>query len=435
MRSQTSKPKSHPGIVTRHARGCLTRSGGNCRATATHLASCATKVNGAARCDCGACQPSYEAWVYSKKDDKKIRQSFPTLAAARGWRTDALKQVKDKKLRAPTGRTLKQEIDEWLAGAQEGRILNKRQEIYKPAVLRNYELALRLRVVPELGDRKLASVDLADLLELKERLLGEGISGGTIRNTFVPLQAIYRRARRNSSVPTNPTLDLELPSSGARDRAVTPNEGAELLEPLPEFEKALWGTALYSGLRRGELRALRLRDVDLEVRTITVERGWDDKEGPIAPKSRAGTRTVFVLDILKPLLEPLVARAAGPDALLFGLNAETPFEPKNVVRKASAAWKAANAKRAEEAAKREEEPVLLEPITPHECRHSFSTFLDHAGVSESRADRLMGHSNGAVSARYRHLLPGQLEEDRKLLDAYLAGAIVGKVVPITAAAG
>ena len=51
-----------------------------------------------------------------------------------------------------------------------------------------------------IGNRKLADVDLADLLELKERLQGEGHSGSTIRNTFVPLQAIYRRARRNGLV-------------------------------------------------------------------------------------------------------------------------------------------------------------------------------------------------------------------------------------------
>ena len=77
-----------------------------------------------------------------------------------------------------------------------GSHLEQARAPYKPAVLRNYELALRLRVLPELGDRKLADIDHADLIELKEQLLGEGHSGSTIRNSFVPLQAIYRRARR-----------------------------------------------------------------------------------------------------------------------------------------------------------------------------------------------------------------------------------------------
>lgn len=54
-----------------------------------------------------------------------------------------------------------------------------------------------------------------------------------------------------------------------------------------------------------------------------------------------------------------------------------------------------------------------------------------AGISETRADRYMGHSNPSVQARYRHQLEGQLAEDAERLDAYLAGAVAGKVVPLT----
>jgi hypothetical protein len=61
-------------------------------------------------------------------------------------------------------------------------------------VIRNYGLALRLRVLPALADRRLASIDLADLLELQEQLQGDGLSASVIRNTFVPLQAIPARS-------------------------------------------------------------------------------------------------------------------------------------------------------------------------------------------------------------------------------------------------
>jgi hypothetical protein len=46
---------------------------------------------------------------------------------------------------------------------------------------------------------------------------------------------------------------------------------------------------------------------------------------------------------------------------------------------------------------------------------------------------MMGHSDGSVAGRYRHQLPGQLAEDAKLVDAYLAGAHAGKVVALAAA--
>jgi len=67
--------------------------------------------------------------------------------------------VKDKKLRAPTRKTLREEVDAWLAGAREGRILNRHKQQYKPAVLRLYEGTLNKRVLPELGQRRLADID------------------------------------------------------------------------------------------------------------------------------------------------------------------------------------------------------------------------------------------------------------------------------------
>jgi hypothetical protein len=47
----------------------------------------------------------------------------------------------------------------------------------------------------------------------------------------------------------------------------------------------------------------------------------------------------------------------------------------------------------------------------------------------------MGHSDPSVQARYRHQLPGQMDKDAELLDAYLSGATSGKVVPIRSVAG
>jgi integrase len=402
---------AYPGVLYRHSRECKDRD------------RCGNR--------CNISDTPWEAWVYSKRDKKKIRKRFATQAAAKGWRIDALKAVKDKRLRAPSSRTLRQEVDDWLAGIHAGRILNKRSQPYKPSVTRSYETALRLRVLPVLGDRKLADIDLADLLELKEELLGEGHSGSTIRNSFVPLQALYRRARRNGSVPVNPTADLDLPTSGRRDRAATPTQAADLLDTLPELERALWATAFYAGLRLGELRGLRVQDVNFDSATIRVEQSWDAKEGAIPPKSQAGIRTVFMLEMLRPFLEPFKERRSDPDALFFGVTPDRAFDSRATDRKARRALKAENARRTDEAEESEaQEPTLVQRFGLHEARHSFSTFMDHAGVSETRADRYMGHANPSVEGRYRHLLAGQMAEDAKRVHQYLAGATAGKVVEL-----
>lgn len=147
------------GIRARHSRTCKSHDGGKCN-----------------------CTPSYEAFVYSKRDKRKIRKTFPTLAAARGWRTDAGKAVKDRQLRAALTRTLAEEVEAFLAGARDGSILSRRETPYKPAVIRGYELSLRLRVLPTLGQFRLADIELSDLLALKEDLQRDGVSGGTLRN-------------------------------------------------------------------------------------------------------------------------------------------------------------------------------------------------------------------------------------------------------------
>jgi integrase len=103
-------------------------------------------------------------------------------------------------------------------------------------------------------------------------------------------------------VAVNPTTGMQLPASRrGRDRIVDPAEAARLLAALPAAERALWATALYAGLRRGELMALRWQDVDLGRSEIRVERSWDQAAGPVEPKSEQSVRTL-----------PLLAGAARP---------------------------------------------------------------------------------------------------------------------------
>jgi hypothetical protein len=58
---------------------------------------------------------SYEAWVYSRRDKKKIRRTFPTFAAAKAWRTDASRDVRRGTMRATTPATLRAAWTAWLA--------------------------------------------------------------------------------------------------------------------------------------------------------------------------------------------------------------------------------------------------------------------------------------------------------------------------------
>ncbi len=81
---------------------------------------------------------------------------------------------------------------------------------------------------------------------------------------------------RRERVTFNPTIDIELPTDAkSRDRIASATEAQALIAALPADERALWATALYAGLRRGELRALRWSDFDLGRSEIRVQRAWD----------------------------------------------------------------------------------------------------------------------------------------------------------------
>jgi integrase len=265
------------GVAVRHAAGCAAGAGGGC-----------------------SCRPSYQAQVWSARDRRPIRKTFATLAQARAWRAESQLAVRAGRLSAPTRATVAKAAARWLAGAEAGVVRTRSGERYKPSALRSYARALDRRLLPQLGRLRLSALTQAQLQGLVDGLLAEGRAASTARNAILPLRAIYRRAVERSELAFNPTLGLALPAPGGRrERVARPAEARRLLAALPARERGLWATALYAGLRRGELQALRWQDIELERRLLSVERSWDRVAGLIEPKSRAGRRRVPLPDRLR----------------------------------------------------------------------------------------------------------------------------------------
>jgi integrase len=355
----------------------------------------------------GRCKCPYEAFVYSARDGKKIRKTFPTQAAAVAWRNDSAVAVRKKLMRAPTSVTVKQAAEAWLDGAREGLIRPRSGDAYKPAAIRAYEAGWRLRVEPELGHRRLTDVTRTELQDLVDQLVANGLNPSTIGVTMNLLRGIYRRALSRGEVAVNPTAGLEMPRvRGGRDRIASPEECAKLLAALPRGDRALWATAMYGGLRRGELMALRIEDVDLGAGLIHVRRGWDYKEGEIATKS-GKERRVPIAVVLRDHLDEHLLSLGWHEGLVFGVRSASPFAGTPLTERADRAWKAAK----------------LARITLHECRHTFASLMIAAGVNAKALSTYMGHANISITLdRYGHLMPGNEDEAASMLDAYLERA-------------
>lgn len=373
------------GIIKRHSGECPGRDGGRCR-----------------------CNAGWEASVYSPRDRKKIRKRFPREAEARSWRADAKRALDHGTLRAPSAVTLRETAETWLAGVEAGEITSRSGRPFKPATLRGYRRDLKRKVLPELGGRKLGAVTTSDLQGLVDRWQGEGHSASAIRNAVKPLQAIYRRARVRGGLPVNPTHDLELPTPQPREvEIVTPEAAARLLAALPAEDRPLWATALYAGLRNGELRALRWGALDFAAGTISVRESWDAKEGSIAPKTRTSRRVTPMPGVLRDLLLEHRLRRGEPadDDLVFGEGTDAPFSHDNLYRRAEKAWAKAD---------------LQERLRLHQARHTYASFMIAAGVNPKALSAFMGHSSIVVTFDlYGHLMPGTEAEAAALLGTYL----------------
>jgi integrase len=278
--SKRAKQETSAGIEVRHARSCPSDQAEQC-----------------------TCTPSFGAVAWSPRDQRLVRKTFKTEVAARLWREDARVDLRRGVLVAPRPTKLRDIGDAWLSAALGGGIRNRSGDRYKPSTLRGYEQALCEYIYPELGTAKLQDVRAGDVQHLVDRLVGRGLNPSTVRNALLPLRAICRRALRQGDINANPTADVEIPAvRGRRTRIVTPVEALTLINNAPAEDRGLWATAFYAGLRRGELQALTWDGLDLAGGLISVERSWDQKHGPVEPKSAAGFRRTPIAAVLRDYL-------------------------------------------------------------------------------------------------------------------------------------
>lgn len=379
----------HVGIAVKHRVGCASERGAPCN-----------------------CQRVYQAAVWSARDRKRIRKHFDFLGDAKAWRDENYRKLRRRELFAPSALTFAEAAELWLDGVRDGSVRTRSGDIYKPSTIRSYEQALRGPIggdgglLRALGHIKLSDLTLDDVQAYADRLLGEGAEPSTIRNQIMPARVICRWRRRE--VPVNPTLGLTLPAvRNGRVRIASPAEAEHLLAALPATDRPLWATALYAGLRRGELMGLRWSDVDLARGLLEVAQAWDPKEHEmVSPKSEAGSRRVPIAGVLRAYLAPLSLAAGDPDGLVFGVRG-APFCASSTSERAIRAWKAAK----------------LEPICLHDCRHTFASLMIAAGVNAKALSTFMGHANISITLdRYGHLMPGAEDEAANLMDRYLRAA-------------
>jgi integrase len=367
-----------------------------------HGLKCPAKADRSKRCNGKGCSHRGYVWDSGKRSNGP---RFASVDEARSWRTNRLNEIAKGASRKTTTVTLNEAWATWLSKAKAGTIRTRSGGVYKPAALRGYAEGMA-RVLPDHGGLTLSRIDNAGLQRLISAQITEGRSPSTIRNTITPLRALFRDSGEiiPGGVSPDPTVGLRLPSvvKVAKERVAVADVHA-LVAALKERDRPLWALLLFAGLRIGEARALRWRDVDYADGLILVRRNWDRVEGAGDPKSAAGRRDVPMPAALREQLETLTT--GKPDDLVFGRRDGRPFNERTVTDRANKAWKTAG----------------LERVNPHGARHLYAALMIAAGTDLKALSTYMGHASVNITADlYGSLMKGTEAKDAARLDALLA---------------
>lgn len=289
-------------------------------------------------------------------------------------------------------------IKDWLEDSVRGSV---RQSTYQ-----RDESLCRVHIVPALGKKKLKTLNPSDVQRFYRTKLDSGLSSATVHKLHVVLHKALKRAVRFGLVARNVADDVDAPKVHKEEvQPLSSEEARKLLETAKgDSLEALYVVAVQSGLRQGELLALRWEDVNFEARTVQVRRTLTRNGGKLAvgpTKTSKGRRTVrLTQDAVEALQEHLARQLVEIDkagdkwqenGLIFCTGKGTLINPTNL-RKRSLA------------------PLLqqagLPPMTFHQLRHTAATILLLKNVNPKVVSEMLGHATIAITLdTYSHVLP------------------------------
>jgi integrase len=146
-------------------------------------------------------------------------------------------------------------------------------ETLKESTQEMYWIELRKHILPALGDYYVQDIELEDLQELINRKAESTLAWNSVRILKVILSSVYQYAVKSGVVKTNLVRDVSLPRRPRRKRQILPSpEQIEvLLKELPLMERVMVWLMCITGLRVGELLALKWSSIDWEQKSIDVE--------------------------------------------------------------------------------------------------------------------------------------------------------------------
>lgn len=340
-----------------------------------------------------------------KSIDAKTRQEAARrLAAAVRDRDNGALVVADKL-------SVEQYFNSWLAVTK---------ATIRPRSWETYESYVRLHFLPSFGRMMLTKLTAQHLQLLYAKKLEEGLTTTTVHHLHTILHKALNNAMRLGLIQRNVCDLVDPPRMRHHEMTTLSEEQARLLLTTASGKRleALYVLALATGMRQGELLALRWRDVDLDGSTLRVratlqrtEAGFVFAEPKTAQSRRRIALSKTVVDALRQhkirqLEERLAAVNVWEDHdLVFPNVIGKPLEAGNVLRRSF--W-----------------PLIRRTGLPrmrfHDLRHTAATLLLGRGINPKIVSELLGHSNVSITLTiYSHVTPHMQQQAADAMDAAL----------------
>jgi integrase len=285
-----------------------------------------------------------------------------------------------------------------------------------PRTVYVYRSTLKCHIDPAFGHHPIADISPSMIRTWYADLLSK--QPGTAPAAYRLLRAIFNSAVHDELLVKSP---CRVPKAGI-DRAIertvpTIAEVQALAQEMPEQFRIAVTLAAWGALRRGEILALRRRDIDPLRSSVRIERAQVElSDGTViftGPKTDAGVRTVHLPALAMQAIEEHLSHHVGtdPDALLLTGRGGVPLRPKTL----GTAFADARA------------ICGLQTTRFHDLRHFSMTMAATTGASTKELMRRAGHSSPAAALRYQHATE---DRDRAIANAFDA-MLLGDVVSIT----
>lgn len=264
-----------------------------------------------------------------------------------------------------------------------------------------YSAPLR-RIKDNFRDTDAADVSAQSIQAFLSDLGKQGFSRRSVQMHRDILNMIFNNAIMENGLTFNPCSAVSVPRNlPATKRELPDDEAIAAVKAGANVPFGLFALiCLYSGLRRGEVLALRYEDIDQKNNLIHVTRAVEyASNSPTIkpPKTDSGIRDVI---LLAPLAAALPKNGKG---LIFARDDGKPLTKTQYRKRWDAYCKA-----------------IGHEISAHQLRHGFATILYEAGIPDKDAQELLGHSSIAVTRDvYTHIRQSQKEKTAKKLNAYL----------------